>query len=158
MRSHTLDLALKSDAVAAIDNTLQVDLSTSSIRPGKPASWHADLQETLQTAVAQSTARIAVYTGTWQHDVDQAHLLEHHPQVQLKVSAAPELDTCPAWHALACGRQPGCKEWHDTGGCSSSACMRVATCNMQGQMRLHLTSRHKGCAQKALFFSPSQAW
>lgn len=66
---------------------MQVDLTTSSIRPGQPAAWQAALQDTLQAAVARSTARITVFTGTWQHDVDQAQLLEHHPNVQIKVSS-----------------------------------------------------------------------
>lgn len=63
----------------------QVDLATSSIRPGQPAAWQTALQETLQAAVAESKARISVFTGTWQHDVDQAQLLAHHTNVKIKV-------------------------------------------------------------------------
>jgi hypothetical protein len=44
------------------------------------------MQDTLQAAVAASKATITVFTGTWQHDVDQAQLITHHPHVQLKVS------------------------------------------------------------------------
>jgi hypothetical protein len=64
---------------------LQVDLSTSSIRPGQPPAWQAALQQTLQGAVAASSASITVFTGTWQHDVDQANLLGGQPHVNIKV-------------------------------------------------------------------------
>jgi len=94
---------------------MQVDLTTSSIRPGQPVGWQSALQDTLQGAVARSTARITVFTGTWQHDVDQAQLLEHHPDVQIKVSSgcyaarAPCLPSLPPVPALfnqhgCCGR------------------------------------------------------
>lgn len=65
---------------------LQVDLSTSSIRPGQPPAWQAALQTNLQAAVRGSTARIKVITGTWQHDVDQANLLgsQHHVVVKVR--------------------------------------------------------------------------
>lgn len=64
---------------------VQVNLATSSIRPGQPADWQASMQDALQAAVAASKADITVFTGTWQHDVDQAQLITHHPNVQLKV-------------------------------------------------------------------------
>lgn len=63
----------------------QVNLATSSIRPGQPAGWQSALQDALQEAVAASKASITVLTGTWQHDVDQAQLLARHPHVQVKV-------------------------------------------------------------------------
>lgn len=63
----------------------QVDLSTSSIRPGQPPAWQAALQTNLQAAVRGSTARIKVITGTWQHDVDQANLLGSQHHVVVKV-------------------------------------------------------------------------
>lgn len=71
---------------------MQVNLATSSIRPGQPAGWQAALQDTLQSAVASSKAAISVFTGTWQHDVDQAQLLAHHTHVQIKVCAQPHSD------------------------------------------------------------------
>lgn len=43
------------------------------------------MQETLQESVAASKAAITVFTGTWQHDVDQAELLKHHKHVRIKV-------------------------------------------------------------------------
>lgn len=66
---------------------MQVNLATSSIRPGQPSGWQAALQDTLQSAVASSKAAISVFTGTWQHDVDQAQLLAHYAHVQIKVCA-----------------------------------------------------------------------
>jgi hypothetical protein len=35
--------------------------------------------------VQSSSAAIKVFTGTWQHDVDQANLLSHQPHVNIKV-------------------------------------------------------------------------
>lgn len=35
-----------------------------------------------------SSARIRVFTGTWQHDIDQANLLGRHNHVNVKVSLA----------------------------------------------------------------------
>eukprot|EP00775_Hariotina_reticulata_P002502 gene2502-2806_t len=72
-------------ATAVLSFCPQVDLTTSSIRPGQPPAWQAALQAHLQAAVAASPARIKVFTGTWEHDVDQANLLTHHPHVQIKV-------------------------------------------------------------------------
>lgn len=66
---------------------MQVNLATSSIRPGQPADWQGALQDNLQSAVSSSKAAISVFTGTWQHDVDQAQLLAHHAHVQFKVCA-----------------------------------------------------------------------
>lgn len=43
------------------------------------------MQDTLQESVAASKAAITVFTGTWQHDVDQAELLKHHKHVRIKV-------------------------------------------------------------------------
>jgi hypothetical protein len=63
----------------------QVNLATSSIRPGQPAAWQSAMQQTLQESVAASKAAITVFTGTWQHDVDQAELLKHHKHVRIKV-------------------------------------------------------------------------
>jgi hypothetical protein len=81
---------------------LQVDLSTSSIRPGQPPAWQAALQDTLQAAVANSSANIKIFTGTWQHDVDQANLLGHQPHVKLKVCSAAKQNT--VWNRFTCIR------------------------------------------------------
>lgn len=64
---------------------LQVDLSTSSIRPGQPLSWQQALTQQLHASVGASSAAIQVLTGTWQHDVLQANLLSQHPHVAVKV-------------------------------------------------------------------------
>eukprot|EP00878_Enallax_costatus_P005986 GHUV01006278.1.p2 GENE.GHUV01006278.1~~GHUV01006278.1.p2 ORF type:complete len:465 (+),score=146.42 GHUV01006278.1:1741-3135(+) len=63
----------------------QVDLTTASIRPGQPLEWQAALQDTLHQAVAASSAKIKVFTGTWQHDIDQANALQDYKHVDIKV-------------------------------------------------------------------------
>jgi hypothetical protein len=78
-------LPIKVNSALSCLNLTQVNLATSSIRPGQPAAWQSALQDTLQEAVAASKASITVLTGTWQHDVDQAQLLAHFPHVQIKV-------------------------------------------------------------------------
>ena len=53
---------------------LQVDLNTSSIRPGKPPSWFDSLRRHTLNAVESAAARgvkIHVHCGSWLHDVDQ---------------------------------------------------------------------------------------
>ncbi|KAG0555451.1 hypothetical protein KC19_12G170000 [Ceratodon purpureus] len=62
----------------------QVDLSTSSIRPGHSQSWLQTFKEDLLRAVSLSSARISVHSGTWSHDVNQAKLLPS-DKVTLKV-------------------------------------------------------------------------
>jgi hypothetical protein len=64
---------------------LQVDLATSSIRPGQPPSWQQAMTQQLHTSVGASSAAIQVLTGTWQHDMLQANLLSQHAHVQTKV-------------------------------------------------------------------------
>lgn len=86
----------------------QVDLTSASIRPGQTPEWQAALQDTLQEAVATSTASIKIFTGTWQHDIDQANLLADFKHVNIKVRCSdttiinwPGLQQqCPA---LECG-------------------------------------------------------
>lgn len=58
-------------AVASLASLLQVDLATSSIRPARSPAWQQSLGATLLAAVEESTADITVFTGTWQHDIDQ---------------------------------------------------------------------------------------
>jgi hypothetical protein len=62
----------------------QVDLSTSSIRPGKTAPWFCRLKSAVLASVSSSTASVRICTGSWQHDLDQANLLAHLPNVVVK--------------------------------------------------------------------------
>jgi hypothetical protein len=43
--------------------------------------------------VADSSAAIKIFTGTWQHDVDQANLLGHQPHVNIKVGTIAHHDS-----------------------------------------------------------------
>lgn len=61
----------------------QVDLATASIRPGQPPEWLTKLKEKLLAATSTSQGSITVYSGTWQHDLDQAVMVE--PQATLRV-------------------------------------------------------------------------
>jgi Leucine-rich repeat (LRR) protein len=63
----------------------QADLQASAIRPGRPRAELSRWRDALFAAVrasasaaatAKTTTRIQVLTGTWQHDVDQARMLE----------------------------------------------------------------------------------
>ena len=51
---------------------LQVDLSTSSIRPGRDIAWMKSLKTNALAAVEASSADITVHTSNWSHDLDQA--------------------------------------------------------------------------------------
>ncbi|MEW5319309.1 MAG: hypothetical protein WDW38_010469 [Sanguina aurantia] len=62
-------------ATAVLAFCPQVDLATSSIRPARSPAWQQSLGATLLAAVEESTADITVFTGTWQHDIDQVHSL-----------------------------------------------------------------------------------
>ncbi|CAM6122601.1 unnamed protein product [Calypogeia fissa] len=53
----------------------QVDLTRSSIRPGKDQQWLNAFTEELLSAVSSSSANIAVHCGSWSHDLEQASLL-----------------------------------------------------------------------------------
>ncbi|CAK9235934.1 unnamed protein product [Sphagnum troendelagicum] len=76
----------------------QVDLSTSSIRPGQDDAWLQAFQQEILQAVSASSAKICVHCGTWSHDIDQAKLLPA-SKVKLEVHnvddhrLAKELDT-----------------------------------------------------------------
>ncbi|KIY96630.1 Leucine-rich repeat-containing protein 40 [Monoraphidium neglectum] len=74
-------------ATAVLAFSPQVDLRTASIRPSRPNEWLDALQQNLQDAVAASKARVRILTGTWQHDISQAALLKHHPNVVIKTYA-----------------------------------------------------------------------
>lgn len=71
-------------ATAVIAFCPQVDLSTSSIRPGHSYSWLKIFKDELLSAVSLSSARIIVHSGTWSHDVNQAKLLPS-DKVNLKI-------------------------------------------------------------------------
>ncbi|GBF94601.1 hypothetical protein Rsub_06716 [Raphidocelis subcapitata] len=71
-------------ATAVLAFCPQVDLRSASIRPARPGAWLDALQANVHAALQQSPARVRVLTGTWQHDLAQASLLERHPNVTLK--------------------------------------------------------------------------
>lgn len=50
---------------------MQVDLQTSSIRPGDGASWRAALRERVRAEVASTHADVTIHVGNWYHDVRQ---------------------------------------------------------------------------------------
>ena len=50
---------------------MQVDLSTSSIRPGRDIEWLRALKTHTLAAVEASNADITVNTSNWIHDLDQ---------------------------------------------------------------------------------------
>ncbi|XP_024516937.1 uncharacterized protein LOC112341277 isoform X1 [Selaginella moellendorffii] len=76
----------------------QVDLESSSIRPGKDASWLEQYKQTLLDAVRESNADISVHCGSWSHDCAQARILPD-TKVTVKVHSvnthrlAKELDS-----------------------------------------------------------------
>ena len=59
----------------------QIDLSTSSIRPGQPGEWHAALRERVMQSVQSSRAQIQVHVGNWSHDLDQVGVHGLHLQL-----------------------------------------------------------------------------
>jgi hypothetical protein len=50
---------------------LQVDLSSSAIRPGKDEAWLNALKERIFLSLEESEASVTVHVGNWQHDLDQ---------------------------------------------------------------------------------------
>ena len=68
---------------------LQVDLNTSSIRPGKPPAWFDSLRQNTLNAVRDAAARgvnIHVHCGSWLHDVDQVRSFHTRVSVYLFMS------------------------------------------------------------------------
>lgn len=63
--------------------TPQIDLATSSIRPGHGPDWHAILRHRVLKGVAGCRGQVVVHTGSWRHDLDQARCLP--TQAGLKV-------------------------------------------------------------------------
>ena len=53
----------------------QIDLSSSSIRPGKGAEWGAALRKRSLDGVEHCKGKVTVHVGNWKHDLDQANLL-----------------------------------------------------------------------------------
>lgn len=61
-------------------------MTNASIRPGQHATWQDALQRNLRSAVSKAShARIKIFTGTWQHDLQQANLLGEYANVVIKV-------------------------------------------------------------------------
>lgn len=53
----------------------QVDLSWSSIRPGKDAAWGAALKHRVLSGVGECKGKVTIHVGNWKHDLDQVNLL-----------------------------------------------------------------------------------
>jgi hypothetical protein len=53
----------------------QVDMANASLRPGRDSAWLGRLTARTLAAVASSAADITAHSSTWQHDLDQAHVL-----------------------------------------------------------------------------------
>lgn len=60
----------------------QVDLSVSSIRPAKDATWAKSLQARVNAGVNACRGKVTVHVGDWKHDIDQVNML---PQNKLNV-------------------------------------------------------------------------
>lgn len=58
-----------------MDCYVQVDLTISSIRPGRDQEWLHSFTEELLRAVSSSSADIDVHCGSWSHDIEQARRL-----------------------------------------------------------------------------------
>jgi hypothetical protein len=65
--------------------TPQVDLATSSIRPGEDASWHATLKRRVLENVAACGGTVVVHTGSWRHDLDQARCLPSQEGIKMQI-------------------------------------------------------------------------
>ncbi|KAI8465784.1 MAG: hypothetical protein J3K34DRAFT_78350 [Monoraphidium minutum] len=80
----TAALLFSKHATAVLSFCPQVDLRTASIRPGRPAAWLDAAEANIHEALASTSARVQVLTGTWQHDLQQVSLLERHACCRLK--------------------------------------------------------------------------
>ena len=59
-----------------IHGGVQVDLSTSSIRPGKSRAWLDTLKSNILVSVREAAAqgvKVMVHSGSWEHDVVQVY-------------------------------------------------------------------------------------
>lgn len=75
---------------------MQVDLNTSSIRPGKSQAWLDALRQNILGSVQVAAGHgvmIVAHTGSWEHDVVQARFrpgglvlqVQHSLQAQLQI-------------------------------------------------------------------------
>ncbi|CAI5483698.1 unnamed protein product, partial [Closterium sp. Yama58-4] len=88
----------------------QVDLISASIRPGRDSAWLSSFTKNLlssmescsgmlQGATCSRSPYVHVHCGNWSHDVSQARLVEHLPQVEVTIHPvdshrlAKDLDT-----------------------------------------------------------------
>lgn len=55
--------------------TPQVDLRSSSIRPGEEDVWFDRLRQRCLDGAAACAGEVVVHTGTWAHDLNQARVL-----------------------------------------------------------------------------------
>jgi hypothetical protein len=53
----------------------QVDLYAASIRPARSQVWFRRFKRVLTSGLENSTAKVSVHTGSWEHDKHQASLL-----------------------------------------------------------------------------------
>ncbi|KAL4428234.1 hypothetical protein ABPG75_002323 [Micractinium tetrahymenae] len=65
--------------------TPQVDLGTSSIRPGQGSDWHAILRHRVLKGVTGCRGQVVVHTGSWRHDLDQARCLPTQPGLKVQI-------------------------------------------------------------------------
>lgn len=111
----------------------QVDLTTASIRPGRPAEWFASLKRRLMASVAafggsggggsadglpapdgtgDGGGQLVVLVGTWAHDLDQANMLPHATQQQQAAVADASAAGRQQDRARRAARSAG---WRDAG-------------------------------------------
>eukprot|EP00198_Chlamydomonas_reinhardtii_P001847 XP_001691183.1 predicted protein [Chlamydomonas reinhardtii] len=120
-------------ATAALAFCPQVDLTTASIRPGRPAEWFASLKRRLMASVAafggsggggsadglpapdgtgDGGGQLVVLVGTWAHDLDQANMLPHATQQQQAAVADASAAGRQQDRARRAARSAG---WRDAG-------------------------------------------
>lgn len=110
---------------------VQVDLSTASIRPAESGEWLDRLKQHLMASVQQAGAagtRIKLFSGTWQHDLDQVNHLAQCPGVVVKVGqpAVQAGTQLVAWR-VACTLLPPCRlvgEQGDPSGRLARRCLQ----------------------------------
>ena len=54
----------------------QIDLSTSSIRPGEDSDWELNLKQRALDGIDSCTGQLYVHVGNWQHDIQQVHAVQ----------------------------------------------------------------------------------
>ena len=54
----------------------QIDLSSSSIRPGEDADWESLLKRRALDGIDACAGHIFVHVGNWQHDIQQVHAVQ----------------------------------------------------------------------------------